>query len=105
VDGVAAAFRGEVADAGWSTTASSAIQAAIAGDEALTPLARGVECRSRTCRVELVDDGSGRLVQALPMFIHHLGRDLPRVTVDRVEGTGGPAAMVLYMSRRSERGE
>jgi len=97
-----AAFRKESPDARWSSTTSAVVQTALIADSDLRPLARGVECRSRTCRVELADDGSGELGQILPIFAQQVSEDLPSITADRVEDAGGTAAMVLYMSRREE---
>lgn len=99
IAGIEAAFRREAVEPGWSATASAAIQAAMVTERDLGPLARGVECRSSTCRVELADDGSGKSAKALQLFIHHLGGELPGVVADRTEGGGGAATMVLYMSR------
>lgn len=84
----------------WSSATSSLIQAVIDGDNDLRPLARGMECRSQTCRVEIADDGSGKLSKLLPMLVHQVGRDLPNVVFDRIQEAGGSATMVLYMSSR-----
>jgi len=101
VAGVVASFRSEATDPRWSSATSSVIQAAIADDHDLRPLVHGVECRSRTCRVEIADDASGKPSKSLLMLVHQVSRDLPSVVFDRVENGGG-AAMVLYMSRLDE---
>ena len=97
---VDAAFRNEATDPRWSSATSSVVQTALTADSDLRPLARGVECRSRTCRVEIADDGSGKLGKLLPMLAQKVGRELPSVTADRVQEAGGAVTMVLYMSRR-----
>jgi hypothetical protein len=102
VAGVEAEFRNEATNPRWSSATSSIVQTAIAGDNDLRPLARGVECRSRTCRVEITDDGSRKLNKILPMFVLQVGRDLPNVVFDRIEQSGGAATMVLYMSHPGE---
>src|SRR4051812_11842391 len=48
VAGIDAAFRKEVQDPQWSTAITSTVQSALAADEQLRSLARGVECRSQT---------------------------------------------------------
>jgi hypothetical protein len=99
---VDAAFRKEATDPHWSSTTSSAVQTALIANSDLRPLARGVECRSRTCRVEIADDGSGKLGKILPVFAQQVGQELPSVTADRVQDASGAATMILYMSRRDE---
>jgi hypothetical protein len=100
--GVDTAFRKEATDPQWSSATSSVIHAALVADNDLRPLAGGVECRSRTCRVEITDDGSGKLGKLLPMFAQQVGQELPSVVADRVETARGVATMVLYMSRGDE---
>lgn len=100
--GVDAAFRKEVTDPAWSSTTSSVVQTALVADNDLRPLARSVECRARTCRVEIADDGSGKLGKIIPMFAQEVGPRLPSVTADRVEDASGAATMVLYMTRPEE---
>lgn len=99
VAAVAAEFRDEASDPGWASSASAAIQAAIAADDALRPLVRGVECRARTCRVALADEGPDGAGKGLPMLVQRLGAELPRVVFDRAEDAGGGSTLILYMSR------
>jgi hypothetical protein len=99
--GVDAAFRAESTDP-WSSTASSIVRTALAVDGDLRPLARNVECRSRTCRVEIADDSPGKLGVLLPMFAQRVGEQLPSVLVDRIASPTGAATIVLYLSRNSE---
>jgi hypothetical protein len=97
--GVTAAFRQQSVDAAWSSATASAVQSALATDSDLRPLARGVECRSRTCRVAITDDGSGKLGKALPLFAQQVGQALPSIVAERIEEPGGGATMILYLSR------
>jgi len=61
-----------------------------------------VECRSRTCRLELADDGSGKLGKILPVFAQQVGRELPSIAYDRIVDASGTATMVLYMARQDD---
>jgi hypothetical protein len=100
--GVAAAFRTEPMDPRWSSVTSFAIQTALAvTDHDLQTLARAVECRSRTCRVEMADDPSGKLAKLLPVFVQHVGQELLSSVVERIEDARG-ATMVIYLSRRDD---
>jgi len=100
--GVDAAFRKETTDPRWSSATSSVVQTALIADNDLRPLARGVECRSHTCRVEIADDGSGKLGKIIPIFAQQVGQELPSLVANRVEDAGGAATMILYLSRRDE---
>ena len=100
--GIDAAFHKEAPDPQWSSAAASVVSAALVADDDLRPLARGVECRSRTCRVEIADDGSGKLGKILPMFAQQVSESLPSATAGRIEDANGGVTMVLYMSRREE---
>lgn len=101
IAGVDASFRREAADPAWSQATASTIQAALTADKELHSLARGVECRARTCRVEIADDGSGALGKLVPRFAQQVGQELPRTVADRVETPRGPA-MVVYLFRRDD---
>ena len=101
VAGIDAGFRKEARDPQWSATTTSTIQTALAADDGLRTSTRGVECRSQTCRVEIADDGSGKLGKALPMFVHTVGQALPTTTADRVVDASGGATLVFYMSRNT----
>lgn len=95
--GLDAALRRESVDPEWAPSASAAIHDAIAADAELASLARDVECRSRTCRVELADD-TVALGTSLPRFLQQLGAALPGVAADHVDDHG-EATLVLFLSR------
>ncbi len=102
IAGVEVAFRKEPRDPRWSADTSAVIQAVLAANQELRPLAGSVECRSQTCRVEVTDDGSGGLRKQMPMLAQLVGQVLPSMTSDRVEDGSGHATMVLYFSRTVE---
>jgi hypothetical protein len=102
IAGIDAAFRHETADPRWSSVTSALIHAAISSDDNLKSVARAVDCRSRTCRVELADDGTGNLGNLIPMFMQRVGRELPSAAAGRVEDGSGAATMVLYLVRPSD---
>lgn len=102
VAGVEAAFRVETRDPQWSAATSAAVQTALAADDELRLLARSVDCRSQTCRVEIADDGAGKLGKLIPMLAQRVGQSLPSITVNHVEDASGTAIMILYMARALE---
>lgn len=96
---VAVAYAAEPTDAGWAASTRGLVQAALAADEGTRALVREVDCRSRSCRVELSDDGSGALSKSLPLIVQRLGTALPSAEAEQSETTGGGARVVLYLSR------
>jgi hypothetical protein len=77
------------------------VQTALASSREIRTLGRGVECRSHTCRVEIADDGGGRLGKILPMFAQQISKELPNLAANRLQNAGG-ATMVLYLSRNDD---
>lgn len=96
---VEADFWRESADPGWAAQATATVQEALAGDEAMQAAARNVECRSRTCRLEIADDGAGALAKSMPFLASRLAETLPDMTTDQVEDGNGGSTTILYLSR------
>jgi hypothetical protein len=92
-------FWHEPIDQRWSSEAAGAMQAALASDEMVQHLLLGLDCRSHTCRVELAEDDTGELAQALPLILMQLAPVLPSGTAHYVDARDGGTAMVLYLSR------
>jgi hypothetical protein len=93
-------FRHEPIDATWSFGATSSLQATISSSEAMrSSPKRDVECRSRTCRVEIADDGSGQAMQAMPALAMELQKTFPSQLSNRVDDGKGNHGLVLYLSR------
>jgi len=97
--GVAQAFANEKIDPAWASRASSRVGNTFQGDETLRTLAHTVECRQRTCRVQIDDDGSGSLNARMPYITLGLADVLPQVSAEHIDQANGRGAMVLYMSR------
>ncbi|HEY0479974.1 MAG TPA: hypothetical protein VGD37_20785 [Kofleriaceae bacterium] len=95
-----AAFQGEPVDPRWSSAISSAIESALVARNGLRPLAHSVECRSRTCRITLREDGAADPEAVLSMF--QARRDLGAAAIARVDRGTGAATTVLYLSRPTE---
>ena len=60
---------------------------------------RSIECRSKSCKVEILDDGSGKVSQSLPSIMAQLGDALPMSQADHAVQGDGRVLMTLYMSR------
>jgi len=91
-------FRQEVTDRQWAETASAAIQTALQGEGADQLVLQDMECHSHTCRLELANDGSGKLEKFLPSFLPQLSETLPYATANPTAGDGN---LILYMSSDS----
>ena len=64
--------------------------------------AGNVDCRSRTCRVEIADNQSGKLDKELPLFVNSVGGTLPNMKAERVGDRSGPSTMVLYFTNEQQ---
>lgn len=96
---VEAAFRGETIDPGWSSSTSAALRDELSANEGLRYLAPTADCRSRTCRVEILDDGSGVASESLTQLVLQFARTLPNAQADYVDDGHGRKSVVFYMTR------
>jgi hypothetical protein len=101
MDEVSAAFREESVDRAWSEATGSALKSAVDNDPLLREAAAALECRTRTCRLELDNDGSGKLDKQLPLFAQSVQGTLSSIQAEHVAGADGAARIVLYLSNES----
>jgi hypothetical protein len=99
---IEARFNDEPRDPKWSSVALSALREAFQGDETIRAAMGEIDCRARSCRVELSDDGSGTLSTNLPAVLHQVSGVLPTMQSDHTLDAAGHAKMVLYMARHEE---
>jgi hypothetical protein len=95
------AFHSESVNPTWSANTSSLIQNVLSSDEIGHIQADSIDCRSESCRVELHDDGTGRLGKSLPMLAIQVASALPTITANNVARPDGSSTVVLYLSRQS----
>ncbi len=98
---VDAAFRSQTVDQSWSANTTSAIHEVLSSTEDGGLQAENIDCRSSSCRVELHDDGTGRLGKSLPIVALQLAGSMPTVTANTIPQDDGTSNVVLYMSRDS----
>jgi hypothetical protein len=96
---IEADFSMEVRDATWSSATAGNIQDIARMNESIGNALRSVECRSRSCRVEIVDDASADTTNNLPTFLMALGSTLPNTVADHVQAPDGHQIYVIYMTR------
>ncbi len=99
---VEAAFHEEARDPNWAAAVGSSVRQAFRSDEAVAAKLRNVDCRSRTCRLELSDNGPEPVSDMLMPVLAQLTGSLPKVKSDQIVDANGQKTVVLYMSRRSE---
>ncbi|RSZ58250.1 hypothetical protein HF313_00685 [Massilia atriviolacea] len=93
-------FRAEPVDHAWSNQASAAVRAALARTNGeLETQVRRLECRTRTCRIEVNPASADQLESAMPAVLANLGATLPNMTATQVGSDDGSAATVLYLTR------
>jgi len=91
---VDAAFRGEPGNPRWADSAGASIRDALAAARIDASLLRNLECRTRTCRIELTGVEASNFQKSFPMFALQLAPTLPEITANRVD----ERTTVLYLS-------
>lgn len=93
---IKAAFAHEPIDVDWAVAKKTDIGVLRAGSAWLAHAIKDIDCRSRTCRVEILDD-EANLEDNLPRFTAGLATTLPDVTADWVRQADGTGLYVLYL--------
>lgn len=95
---VAASFSSETRDQTWANEVGIALESALATEELKSLSLQSIDCRTKTCRVEIDEDASV-LAGALPHLALQMAGTLPNMVSQRTERQNGSATVVLYMSR------
>ena len=96
---IEAEFRNEPSDPAWGRDAEARVRDAVVqiGDGVAERL-RGLECRSKTCRVEFAPDEAQSVDDALPRIVVQLGDAFTSADAAHVDQGDGRAAGVLFLS-------
>ncbi|HEY5955791.1 MAG TPA: hypothetical protein VIV60_04525 [Polyangiaceae bacterium] len=97
---VEAKFGAERLDNRWASETQSMIERGLTETPGLRSAMRKLECRSETCRLELVETGD--VAGSMGPFIHQLGTSLPMSKSDLVEEGNGKSVHVIYLFRSNE---
>jgi len=100
IESVEAGFRAEPIDPQWAATTKTKLEEFFSGNTVFRSTSRSIECRTRTCRVEIAaDDSKGDVRNE----IHNLGILLSDIVnsmqSERIQGKDGRVINVIYMSR------
>ena len=98
VAAIAKVFASEKVDSAWSVRTSARVNAAIEGNQLLKSAQHSVDCRGQTCRLQIDDDGSGKLPSNLPLIILSVADLFPSIIADHVDQGNGHSTTILYMS-------
>ncbi|HXK17981.1 MAG TPA: hypothetical protein VNG33_09270, partial [Polyangiaceae bacterium] len=93
------AFHKESSDQSWAVETQASVEAAMQ-TEPVHLQARSIECRSRTCRVELSDGDSPATQGGLEHLPQAVGNSLPLMQIARTDDASGHHTIV-YLSRAS----
>lgn len=98
---VAQAFEAEALDPRWASVTGETVENAVLADPVISAAAGEVQCRSKTCRIEITMDTAGAVDKQLPLFVHGLGGTLPFGQADRIENSDGTISLALYLGTRA----
>jgi hypothetical protein len=101
VERVETDFQAELRDSKWSRAASSEFQTAVARNGLLQSAFQNIDCRSSTCRVEMLDDRSPDFRKQLQLLIRDIGPSLPIMTGHRETRADGTEVAIYYWSKNS----
>lgn len=95
---VDAAFQVETRDAAWAGSTTDLLRARSASDKVIGPTVKHIDCRSRTCRVEMVDDQKGEFARKLPEFLKGMSNVFPMGQARTVDNPDGTKTLSIYLS-------
>lgn len=87
-------FQTEVRDAEWSSRTSSSIRDLADKRGAAPKILRDVDCRSKTCRIEVIEDASS--ASELHEFLVDCSMVFPEIVADHVVGADNQSSYVMY---------
>ncbi|MET0791293.1 MAG: hypothetical protein ABW061_07200 [Polyangiaceae bacterium] len=88
-------FQAEARDGTWASGTTSSIREAASKHGTLGDALSAVDCRSKTCRVEIPDGPNN--TQDLSRFLTDCGSIFPKFVSNHVVGADGKPSYVLYM--------
>lgn len=93
------AFNQEDTDKQWASNATSVIHEILAQDGMEVITLQSLECRSKSCRMQLDNNESETMSLSLPTFMWHLSKISSNTTMVDVKDSNGRKELVLYINR------
>jgi hypothetical protein len=95
-----AQFQAQARDVAWAEATEASVRSTLTS---LPPLLgielQALECRSSTCRLELIESEPGVLQAAQPLFAARIAHAITGMSASIVENSNANARVVLYLSR------
>lgn len=101
LDALESSFRNEREDPRWSSATLSMLQSTVNNDEGLRASTRHIECRSKTCRVEISDRAPEKVSESIGALMKQAEQTLPSISASQVDEGDGTLTTVLFLSRES----
>jgi hypothetical protein len=98
---VEADFEAESRDPHWARETAADFEGVVAHNDRLKGAFQNIECRSSTCRVEMLDDRSKEFTLQLSELARTVGPNLPTMNGERKTRPDGTAVAVFYWSKGS----
>jgi hypothetical protein len=98
---VEASFDVETRDPRWARETASKFQDVVAGSDQLKKAFQGIECRSSTCRLEMLDDRSREFYLRMSDLARAIGSELPTMNGERTTRPDGTAVAIYYYTKGS----
>jgi hypothetical protein len=93
-------FQAQARDVAWAEATEASVRSTLTS---LPPLQgiepQALECRSSTCRLELIENVPGVLQAALPLFAARMAHALTGMSASTAENGNADVRVVLYLSR------
>jgi hypothetical protein len=94
-----ASFQLEPRDSEWSRRITADIQAAALKHGSAKDVLRAIDCRSTTCRLEVVDDREK--AEDLQKFLMDCSMIFPKMVADHIEGPNQQFSYIMYLKREA----
>jgi len=93
-----AAFKAEPGGPGWAGSATDLLRARSVSEKVIRAAVKQIDCRSTTCRVEMVDDQKGEFARRLPVFLQGVSNVFPMGQARTVDNADGTKTLSVYLS-------
>ena len=94
-----ARFRQEPSDVNWATRMTATVRDVAGKSDAITTSLQSIECRTNTCRLEIREDGAGKVISQMPQFLLDVQSSLPSMLSEQVDSGNGGKMVVMYLTK------
>jgi len=95
---VEAAFKAEPRDPAWAGSTAELLRARTVSEKVIRSALKQIDCRSTTCRLDMVDDQKGEFARKLPDFLQGVSNIFPMGQARTVDNPDGTKTVSVYLS-------